>query len=87
LTLAKTPTGVTIKISKDEAGSPEQIFDYIQDLSGISSDSTIAIIGGGNTASVQYSEIDYFRINNAQISRYEALLFCGAGLGPCSGRG
>jgi hypothetical protein len=63
LSLHVTSKGYTITIKEDTANSTEEAFSQDVNLSGYMGNSTIMILGGSNTQSAQYSEIDYMRIS------------------------
>jgi hypothetical protein len=62
LSMQVTGTGYVITIKEDTANAPEETFSGSLDPSRALGDSVLMILGGSNTASVQYSEIDYIRI-------------------------
>jgi hypothetical protein len=62
LSLRVTGSGYSISIMEDAPGSIEETFSKNIDLSDISGDSVITIMGGSNTTMTPYSEIDYIRI-------------------------
>lgn len=62
MTLDVSNSGYSISLLKDVDGAVEQNFSQAINLSGIAGESTLSIGGGSNTGGVQYSEIDYIRI-------------------------
>jgi hypothetical protein len=63
LSLNVTNDGYTITVKEDVLNSIEETFSKNIDRSKFSGDSVITILGGSNTTSTPYSEIDYIRIN------------------------
>ena len=63
LSLNVTNDGYTITVKEDVFNSIEETFSKNIDISKFSGGSVITILGGSNTTSTPYSEIDYIRIN------------------------
>jgi hypothetical protein len=64
LSLHVTSSGYTVSIKEDVPNAIEETFSKNLDLSKLSGDSIITIMGGSNTTSTPYSEIDYIRISH-----------------------
>lgn len=62
LSLRITGSGYSISIREDAPGFIEETFSKNVDLSDLSGDSVITIMGGSNSTVTPYSEIDYIRI-------------------------
>lgn len=63
LSLHVTSSGYTVSVKEDTPNSIEETFSKKIDLSMLPGDSIITIMGGSNTASIPYSEVDYIRIS------------------------
>jgi len=64
MSLHVTGGGYTIVIKGDAPDSTEETFSKDLDLSDIAGDSHITIMGGSNTETFPYSEVDYIRISH-----------------------